>query len=127
MALSRSAHRSDQSSRRAAQARRCASGGEARDIYTRCDTRGRERRARRGGVAFRTRGDGNIHVNITGIAPDDEIVTEAVLHFVARLHGSISAEHGIGTAKRRYVHLVRSADEISVYQTIKHALDPADT
>jgi FAD/FMN-containing dehydrogenase len=72
-------------------------------------------------------GDGNIHVNITGIAPDDEIVTEAVLHFVARLHGSISAEHGIGTAKRRYVHLVRSADEISVYQTIKHALDPADT
>ncbi len=71
-------------------------------------------------------GDGNIHVNITGIAPEDEIVTGAVLHLVARLHGSISAEHGIGAAKRSYVHLVRSEDEISVYQTIKHALDPAD-
>jgi FAD/FMN-containing dehydrogenase len=71
-------------------------------------------------------GDGNIHVNITGIAPDDEQVTAAVLRFVAELHGSISAEHGIGAAKRPYLHLVRSADEISLYQTIKHALDPAD-
>ncbi len=70
-------------------------------------------------------GDGNIHVNVTGIAPDDEKVTGAVLRYVARLHGSISAEHGIGAAKREYVGLVRSDDEISVYQTIKHALDPA--
>jgi FAD/FMN-containing dehydrogenase len=71
-------------------------------------------------------GDGNIHVNVTGIAPDDEGVTRAVLQLVTGLHGSISAEHGIGTAKRQYLDLVRSADEISVYRTIKHALDPAD-
>ena len=50
-------------------------------------------------------GDGNVHVNVTGVAPDDDRVTDAVLRLVAELHGSISAEHGIGTAKRRWVHL----------------------
>ena len=44
-------------------------------------------------------GDGNIHVNVTGVAPDDEAVTDAVLHLVAELHGSISAEHGIGVGE----------------------------
>jgi FAD/FMN-containing dehydrogenase len=69
-------------------------------------------------------GDGNVHVNVTGIAPD-EAVTAAVLTYVAELHGSISAEHGIGAAKRAYVHTVRTADEISVYRSLKRALDPA--
>ena len=57
-------------------------------------------------------GDGNVHVNVTGVAPDDERVTDAVLRLVAGLHGSISAEHGIGTAKRRWVHLTRSPAEL---------------
>jgi FAD/FMN-containing dehydrogenase len=70
-------------------------------------------------------GDGNVHVNVTGVAPDDERVTAAVLGFVAELHGSISAEHGIGAAKRAYVPLVRSRDEIATYRAIKVALDPA--
>ena len=48
-----------------------------------------------------------------------------MLHFVAELHGSISAEHGIGTAKRAYVELVRSPAEIATYRAIKDALDPA--
>jgi FAD/FMN-containing dehydrogenase len=72
-------------------------------------------------------GDGNIHVNVTGVAPDDERVTEVVLRFVASLHGSISAEHGIGAAKRAYVGLVRSSAEIAVYRAIKCALDPNST
>jgi FAD/FMN-containing dehydrogenase len=69
-------------------------------------------------------GDGNIHVNVTGVDPDDERVTDAVLRRVAELHGSISAEHGIGTAKRRWVHLTRSAEELAVFRSIKDALDP---
>jgi FAD/FMN-containing dehydrogenase len=69
-------------------------------------------------------GDGNVHVNVTGVAPDDERITAAVLGFVAELHGSISAEHGIGTAKRAYVELVRTRDEIEVMRDIKRALDP---
>jgi FAD/FMN-containing dehydrogenase len=72
-------------------------------------------------------GDGNVHVNVTGVALDGEDadrVTDTVFGFVAELHGSISAEHGIGTAKRRYLHLVRSAAEIATYRAIKLALDP---
>lgn len=71
-------------------------------------------------------GDGNIHVNVTGV-PDDEtgtLVDEAVLLLVAERGGSISAEHGIGSAKRRWLHLDRSAAEISVFRQIKAALDP---
>ena len=69
-------------------------------------------------------GDGNVHVNVTGVAPDDERVTDAVLRLVAELHGSISAEHGIGTAKRRWVHLTRSPAELGAFRAIKDALDP---
>jgi FAD/FMN-containing dehydrogenase len=68
--------------------------------------------------------DGNVHVNVTGVAPDDDEVSEVVLGLVARLHGSISAEHGIGTAKRRWLHLTRSPHEIRTYRAIKRALDP---
>ena len=69
--------------------------------------------------------DGNIHVNVTGVAPDDEGITDTVLRLVARRHGSISAEHGIGTAKRAWLSLVRSAAEIDTFRAIKHAFDPA--
>jgi FAD/FMN-containing dehydrogenase len=69
-------------------------------------------------------GDGNVHVNVTGVEPDDERVTDAVLRFVAEMHGSISAEHGVGVAKRPWVHLTRSPAELHVFRTIKDALDP---
>jgi FAD/FMN-containing dehydrogenase len=69
--------------------------------------------------------DGNLHVNVTGVAPDDERVDHTVLSLVAELGGSISAEHGIGTAKKRWLHLNRSAPEIAAMRAIKRALDPA--
>lgn len=71
-------------------------------------------------------GDGNVHVNITGLAPDDDDVDDAVLRLVAELGGSISAEHGIGRAKRRWLHLCRSPAEIAVFRSIKRGLDPLD-
>ena len=69
--------------------------------------------------------DGNIHVNITGPAPDDERTDDAVLAYAAGLGGSISAEHGIGTAKKRWLHLNRSPAEVDLFRAIKAALDPA--
>jgi FAD/FMN-containing dehydrogenase len=69
-------------------------------------------------------GDGNVHVNVTGVPPDDPLVDEQVLVYVASLGGSISAEHGIGTAKRPWLHLNRSEAEISTFRSIKAALDP---
>ena len=69
-------------------------------------------------------GDGNIHVNVTGPAPDDDQVDDVVFHLVAELGGSISAEHGIGTAKKRWLHLSRTPTEITAFRSLKRALDP---
>jgi FAD/FMN-containing dehydrogenase len=68
--------------------------------------------------------DGNVHVNITGVAADDLTVDDRVLTYAAGLGGSISAEHGIGTAKRPWLHLNRSESEIAAFRSIKRALDP---
>jgi FAD/FMN-containing dehydrogenase len=70
-------------------------------------------------------GDGNVHVNVTGPAPDDDRVDGAVLEAVAARGGSISAEHGIGTAKRRWLALNRTPAELAAFAAIKRALDPA--
>jgi FAD/FMN-containing dehydrogenase len=69
--------------------------------------------------------DGNVHVNVTGVAPDDDRVDAAVLEAVADRGGSISAEHGIGTAKRQWLGLNRSPAERAAFAAVKHALDPA--
>jgi FAD/FMN-containing dehydrogenase len=69
-------------------------------------------------------GDGNIHVNVTGLSPDDDRVDEMILRMVAGLGGSISAEHGIGTAKKRWLALSRSPAELDAFRALKRALDP---
>jgi FAD/FMN-containing dehydrogenase len=69
--------------------------------------------------------DGGVHVNVTGVDPADETVDEAVFELVSELGGSISAEHGIGSAKRRWLQLMRSDSEIAAMRAVKRALDPA--
>jgi FAD/FMN-containing dehydrogenase len=69
-------------------------------------------------------GDGNLHVNVIGPAPDDDTVDDAVLRLVAAHGGSISAEHGIGVAKRRWLSLTRDGPDVGAMVAIKHALDP---
>lgn len=68
--------------------------------------------------------DGNLHVNILGPAPDDEAADDAVLGLTLELGGSISAEHGIGVAKTRWLALDRSPAELAAMHAIKRALDP---
>jgi FAD/FMN-containing dehydrogenase len=70
-------------------------------------------------------GDGNIHVNVVGPDPDDAAVDAAVLDLVVDLGGSISAEHGIGVAKRAWLARDRSVEEVAAMRAIKRALDPA--
>ena len=70
-------------------------------------------------------GDGNLHVNVIGPAPDDVAVDDAVLRLVAEMGGSISAEHGIGRAKVPWLHLTRSESDIGAMRSIKRAWDPA--
>jgi FAD/FMN-containing dehydrogenase len=73
-------------------------------------------------------GDGNIHVNVVGLDEHSGVLTdqldEVVYHTVVDAGGSISAEHGIGTAKTKWLHLDRSPDELAGMRAIKHALDP---
>ncbi len=68
--------------------------------------------------------DGNLHVNVLGPGPDDDAVDEAVLRLTLELGGSISAEHGIGVAKARWLSLDRTAAELAAMRAIKRALDP---
>jgi FAD/FMN-containing dehydrogenase len=75
-------------------------------------------------VLFGHVGDGNIHVNVLGLEPHDTSVDHAVLLLVASMGGSISAEHGIGIAKRSELALTRSDADIAAMRAIKRALDP---
>jgi FAD/FMN-containing dehydrogenase len=71
-------------------------------------------------------GDGNLHVNVVGPAPDDEAVDAAVLALAAEHGGTIAAEHGIGVAKPRWLTLTRSPSEVAAMRALKSALDPED-
>jgi len=70
-------------------------------------------------------GDSNLHLAVTthrahGLNELCDVVYEAV----GRHAGSISAEHGVGTLRRDYLHHSRSAAEIEVMRRLKAALDP---
>jgi FAD/FMN-containing dehydrogenase len=75
-------------------------------------------------ILFGHLGDGNVHVNVLGPPPDDDTVEEAVLRLVAECDGTISAEHGVGRLKARWLGLVRTPGEIAAMAAIKRALDP---
>jgi len=47
-----------------------------------------------------------------------------VLETVARLGGTISAEHGIGVAKTPWLHLIRTAADLDAQRAVRRALDP---
>jgi len=78
-------------------------------------------------ITFGHVADGNVHVNIVPAAPADGRHEDAVFSFVASLGGSISAEHGIGALKARWLPLARSAAELALFARIRAAFDPAGT
>jgi glycolate oxidase len=73
-------------------------------------------------------GDGNIHLNITAADPAAEARVEAgveaILRCVLGMGGTISGEHGIGMAKKRYLPLELSSTSIQLQKGIKRLLDP---
>ncbi len=81
-------------------------------------------------INFGHAGDGNIHVNImvdlreNGMAEKVETVLARVFQVVIDLRGSISGEHGIGTAKAKYLRMELDATTIAYMQRIKDAFDP---
>ena len=72
-------------------------------------------------------GDGNLHFFVhPGCDGADQHAQsdEDVYAPLGAIGGSISAEHGIGTEKRRHLGISRSADEIALMRLLKRSLDP---
>ena len=70
--------------------------------------------------------DGNLHlaVRMSGHSIPAPEIEELVYGVVAKRRGSISAEHGIGTLKKDFLHLSRSPGEIGLMRAVKRAMDP---
>jgi FAD/FMN-containing dehydrogenase len=83
-------------------------------------------------VPFGHAGDGNIHYNVSQpVGADKEMflarwyeITAVVHGIVAKLGGSISAEHGIGVMKRDLLPGVKDAVALELMRTLKRTLDP---
>jgi FAD/FMN-containing dehydrogenase len=74
-------------------------------------------------ISFGHLAEGNIHLNFLDTRAPDEIA-ETVLPIVAELGGTISAEHGVGIAKTRWLHLVQRPGDLAARRAIRRALDP---
>jgi FAD/FMN-containing dehydrogenase len=77
-------------------------------------------------------GDGNLHVNVMkpDAMPRAEFLAKtgesdhAMFALVKKHGGSVSAEHGIGLLKKRYLGYSRTPEEIALMRGIKRVLDP---
>ena len=75
-------------------------------------------------------GDGNLHPNIILDRDDPEgearlhRATDALYRAAIELGGTVTAEHGIGLARRDYLELQRGAGAVAMMRAIKTALDP---
>ena len=83
-------------------------------------------------VVFGHLGDGNLHYNVSppvGVAAEAFLrelpaVNRIVHDSVARFHGSISAEHGLGQLKREEIKRYKLPIELELMRSIKRTLDP---
>lgn len=76
-------------------------------------------------ILFGHLADSNLHLSIhPPKGAGFEGLAEVVYSTVREVHGSISAEHGIGMLKRPYLGYSRSEAELALMRTLKDALDP---
>ncbi|MGH8227608.1 MAG: FAD-binding oxidoreductase [Steroidobacteraceae bacterium] len=70
--------------------------------------------------------DGNLHasVRMSGHCVPEREIEDAVYGITAQHRGSISAEHGVGSLKREFLHYSRSPQELELMRAIKRAMDP---
>ena len=83
-------------------------------------------------IAFGHLGDGNIHYDLlqpeggdrAAFESDEDAIEQAVYDAIDRHRGSISAEHGVGLARRDDIARRKQPAEIAMMRAIKSALDP---
>ncbi len=72
-------------------------------------------------------GDGNIHINLTSGVFDENVlkaIEPYIYERVSEFRGSISAEHGIGFLKSKYLKYSKTQNEISTMRKLKQLMDP---
>ncbi|XP_026830791.1 D-2-hydroxyglutarate dehydrogenase, mitochondrial [Ooceraea biroi] len=72
-------------------------------------------------------GDGNIHVQVSIPEYYADVAAQLepfIFEYVSQCHGSISAEHGIGFKKTKYLHLNKTSSEIEMMHELKKLMDP---
>lgn len=72
-------------------------------------------------------GDGNIHVQVSIPEYYEDIASQLepfIFEYVSKYQGSVSAEHGIGFKKVKYLHLSRNSSEIKMMHDLKKLMDP---
>ena len=81
-------------------------------------------------ACFGHAGDGNIHTNVMvdynqpGAKERSEKCLDELFRWVIASGGSITGEHGIGLAKKRWWPQAVSKESNALHRTIKAALDP---
>ena len=80
-------------------------------------------------VAYGHAGDGNVHLHPLGAGKDksseklQELLREIYVAGIS-LGGTISGEHGLGLAKKGYLHMVADKDKMDLLKRVKRAFDP---
>ena len=80
-----------------------------------------------GVVGYGHMGDSNLHLNIATRRFDEKVektLEPFVYEWISKRNGSISAEHGLGLAKKAYIGYSRSETMIKLMQQIKKLYDP---
>lgn len=80
-----------------------------------------------GVVGYGHIGDSNLHLNVATRRFDKEVEKQLepfVYEWIAKHNGSISAEHGLGIAKKAFVGYSRSETMIRLMKQIKDLFDP---
>nr|CAD7443906.1 unnamed protein product [Timema bartmani] len=72
-------------------------------------------------------GDGNLHLNVTTKEFDQEVfglIEPFVFEWTSKLRGSVSAEHGIGFTKTKFIHFSKFHGSLNLMRGIKKMMDP---
>ncbi|TGO43150.1 hypothetical protein BHYA_0003g01040 [Botrytis hyacinthi] len=80
-----------------------------------------------GVVGYGHMGDSNLHLNVATRSYDkrvEKVLEPFVYEWISKRNGSISAEHGLGLAKKNYIGYSRSETMIGLMKGIKNLYDP---
>ncbi|WP_036468256.1 FAD-binding oxidoreductase [Mycobacterium genavense] len=76
-------------------------------------------------VLFGHVGEGNLHLNVMRVPPEEEQgLYGPMMDLIAAYGGNVSSEHGVGSRKRAYLEMSRAATDIATMRSVKSALDP---